>query len=603
MHAHLESLDDLSIKQEECQALPNERTEAWFCNKSDSDVHPVHATHRRHVETRCTRIIDTHMEDFFKVHKPPLLIQLGGAGVILIFKYSSLACDGTLPILDSLRSDSHRASLQLDLTTMWSFGDLPIEIILEFIEFVSVSNKRTYRPPLIWTWLVHHKCSKRPHQQRYSLWITPRLKRSQCPCHPCPIFRTPPWLWRYKSRHRTRLHALSKDYHCACHTLDPCLWQHEKAVLSHSEIVFGPERWKDRGCWDEEGCYWEYFWRHLGIENPSNCLASLIHYRAPHLPYQQANLLILRYAYVVGYDPEPLAREIFRALATLPSFQGFDRLDILGALPSSFPLQLLSNLTILKVFWFFEKPVYLLPKVASLFARCPNLSEVSLKSGEASSDARFNLICTELSRVEIPSRIKRLETHGVVVTSNDIRSIVQHLRHLEFLGITNNRTKDDASTALGSICDTLRQHAIYLKGISVDVIPDPLFLSYLTSFSGLVDLKIFVMLPPEEDCSRIISDQIYREILPKHRETLEILQLRSLMPGALWSTIPTDDQLSGLLRCQQLKKLEVSHGMKPGQLQWNGTNIFVCLAPLLCQISYVMCLLFRMSGSKLGYNS
>ncbi len=281
------------------------------------------------------------------------------------------------------------------------------------------------------------------------------------------------------------------------------------------------------------------------------------------------------------YDPEQLAREIFRALATLPHFQGFDHLGLMGVLSSPFPLQLLSNLTIFKVVWLREKNAYLFPQIASLLTRCPDLSEVSLTGG-GSSDACFNEIFAEISGVEILLRIRRLETHGVVVTSNDIKSIAQHLRHLEFLGITNNRTKD-ASATLGSICDTLRQHDIYLKGISIDVTPDPLFLSYLTSYSGLIDLKIFVLSSPEEDRSRIITDQIYREILPKHQETLENLKLHSIMPGALWSTFPTNDQLSGLRRCQRLKKLAVSQGMNPEQLQWNGTNVFVRLAPLLHQ--------------------
>ncbi len=239
------------------------------------------------------------------------------------------------------------------------------------------------------------------------------------------------------------------------------------------------------------------------------------------------------------------------------------------------------NLITVKVLWSSERPErdHLLSEIASLLVRCPDLSTVDL-SGKLlpiGGVATLSKLFAEVSKMESPLGIKTLGTSGVMVTPNDMNKLAQHLRCLEFLAITYNPSKDP-STTLCSICSTLQQHEIYLKGISMDIAPDPLLLSYLTSYSSLTHLRIRLEIPPAN--SSKLADQVYREILPHHRDTLELLELSSVRPGALWSTFPTDEQLSGLKQCHLLKELEVTHGTKAEQLQWNETTIFVCLSLL-----------------------
>lgn len=278
--------------------------------------------------------------------------------------------------------------------------------------------------------------------------------------------------------------------------------------------------------------------------------------------------------YSPQHDPEQLAIGVIRALGTLPLIESFDNLRIFSNPPSSFTLKPISNLTTLRVHWSWDNFNNCLPEIASLLARCPQLTEVYLRSESYSTDnpdTSLNDIFAEVNKSERVLKLKTLRLCGVVVDPDDFEAHVRHFRDLTFLGITNN-SSSKAYTAFGATCNILQQrNDIYLKGIVTDLSGDPLLLSYLSSYSGLTQLCLG--LQDSKDDFDVVN-QIYTQILPKHSKTLEHLQLGSVR-SQIWCQIPTEEQIAGLVKCQQLKVLKVRSFVDERRLKQHDGTIFV----------------------------
>jgi hypothetical protein len=278
--------------------------------------------------------------------------------------------------------------------------------------------------------------------------------------------------------------------------------------------------------------------------------------------------------YSPQHDPEQLAVGVIRALGTLSSIDSFENLRIFSNPPSSFTLKSISNLTTFRMHWSWDSHNSCLPEIASLLARCPQLTEVYLRSESYSTDTQdtaLHDIFAEVGKSETILKLKKLELSGVVVNPNDFEAHVQHLRDLTFLGITNNPSSK-ALTAFGTTCNILQKHNdVYLKGVVTDLSGDPLLLSYLSSYSGLTKLCLGLQ-DNKEDF--IVVNRIYTQILPIHSKTLEYVELGSVRSSS-WCQLPTKEQLAGLVKCQHLRVLKVRSIADPERLMQNDGTIFV----------------------------
>ncbi|KAF9450776.1 hypothetical protein P691DRAFT_809469 [Macrolepiota fuliginosa MF-IS2] len=67
-------------------------------------------------------------------------------------------------------------------------------------------------------------------------------------------------------------------------------------------------------------------------------------------------------------------------------------------------------------------------------------------------------------------------------------------------------------------------------------------------------------------------EKVYTQVLPKHRETLEHLQLGHFFERLVWYDLPTEMQFAELVKCQKLWSLRVHLAIKAGD----------DLTPLVC---------------------
>jgi hypothetical protein len=143
-------------------------------------------------------------------------------------------------------------------------------------------------------------------------------------------------------------------------------------------------------------------------------------------------------------------------------------------------------------------------------------------------------------------QLNELQVNGIDVRPGDIRAQARHLKHLSGLEIGNNPSPT-AAEDFGSICDHLwREQGILLKRVSTDVSRDPLFLSYLDSYSELTKLCF--------GRKEVVGDGVYLKFLLRHAETLVEYQVQA---GGPWNGFISEVQRAGLLSCQRLRILRV----------------------------------------------
>ncbi|XP_006458567.1 hypothetical protein AGABI2DRAFT_115597 [Agaricus bisporus var. bisporus H97] len=247
-------------------------------------------------------------------------------------------------------------------------------------------------------------------------------------------------------------------------------------------------------------------------------------------------------------DLEEITIDVMRALGKLPSFQGFEYLRIhIQSLPY-LSLKPLSNLTIFRTHWGWRIPAHLLPEVVSLLSRCPELTELSLGGNSIRQNLGLHEVFSEISKLENPWELKKLELRCVAVTPDDFSACIHHFKHLTSLGIYGT------PTTFGGICDILQKNKITLKDVSTDYQDDPLLFRYLSSYSGLTSLQLKV---PKYYRNQWVTprptlvNEVYLRVIPNHTETLQHLELG-------WIGFPTKEELAVLLKCQRLTILQVS---------------------------------------------
>ncbi|EKM83094.1 hypothetical protein AGABI1DRAFT_104848 [Agaricus bisporus var. burnettii JB137-S8] len=247
-------------------------------------------------------------------------------------------------------------------------------------------------------------------------------------------------------------------------------------------------------------------------------------------------------------DLEEITIDVIHALSKLPSFQGFEYLRFhIQSLPY-LSLKPLSNLTIFRTHWDWKLPARLLPEVASLLSRCPELTELSLGGNFIHQNLDLHEVFSEICKLENPWELKKLELRCVAVTPDDFSACIHHFKHLTSLGIYGT------PRTFGGICDILQKNKITLKDVSTDHPDDPLFFHYLSSYSGLTSLELKI---PVRDRYQWVTpyptflNELYMRVVRNHAETLEHLKLE-------WIGLPTKEELAELLKCQRLTILQVS---------------------------------------------
>lgn len=204
----------------------------------------------------------------------------------------------------------------------------------------------------------------------------------------------------------------------------------------------------------------------------------------------------------------------------------------------------------------------------SLLTRCPNLSCFHLY-GDSSSHLTDLFAQVNNSGQMLP--LRTLSLFKVSITTDDIRNNIQHFQGLESLTICRNSESHVATTA-GEICTTLSRHNVFLKRLKTDIVDDPL-LDYLASYSDIRDLELSVTYRPL-DSSPVPVDRFYEQILPRHRKTLEKLELGSSFPSA-WTRLPSESHLGEIVKCQRLRMLKVYIELSRDELERDDTTTCV----------------------------
>jgi hypothetical protein len=181
--------------------------------------------------------------------------------------------------------------------------------------------------------------------------------------------------------------------------------------------------------------------------------------------------------------------------------------------------------------------------IASFLARCPDLSKLYLSNDSSSLHELF----AQAGKMEREWKLTEFQLNEVEVRSDDIKAQTRHFRNLTCLEIRNNPSPT-AAEDFGAICDNLwREQGVLLKSVSTDYSQDPLLLSYLDSYSGLMKLCF--------GKKKALENDAYMRILPRHAETLEQYQLYA---GPTWCGFISEVQRAGLSQCRRLRTLWVS---------------------------------------------
>jgi hypothetical protein len=206
-------------------------------------------------------------------------------------------------------------------------------------------------------------------------------------------------------------------------------------------------------------------------------------------------------------------------------------------------------------------PSRFIEEIGSLIARCPSLVTAAFESSLPDLSAEAEAVCLSdifcvANRLGLILPLKRLELKGVAVTPDQVRAVLQQLRHIQFLGISRNPSKY-ATTVFGEICNVLKKEGIFLKVILTDVVKDVKLLIFLASNPGLQEL----ILRPihSSDNSMELVERIYTVILPRQRETLQVLKIGSFAAPRAWVTFPRAEWLNEVAKCQKLRKLQVHY--------------------------------------------
>ncbi|KAF7777595.1 hypothetical protein Agabi119p4_3667 [Agaricus bisporus var. burnettii] len=404
---------------------------------------------------------------------------------------------------------------------MAGLQDLPVEIILEIVNFTSTVSLTGYR------FGFKELCDLRLVSQHYNNIISPIL------------FSTLRLEFRDADNHQpsapnyTRCQEIIK----ALATRSTTVFGHTKKLYLSTAILYSAER-----------------------EDISAARASLSDNIFDAMRGLKS-LRTLHWKLDLSLDPEEVTAKIIHGLGTLSSFRGFEDLRIRFSSPfheaPSFILKPLSKLTVFRAYWEWRRPEQAIPEFASLLSRCPELTELSFHSDLTRENHTLHEIFSEVGKQENPWKLKKLELRGVTVTPGDISACIHHFKHLTSLGIYGT------SRTFGGICDILHQNKIALKDVSTDHPDDPLFFHYLSSYSGLTSLQLKV--PPEsyhdnEVAHATFLDELFMQVIPNHAEALEYLELE-------WFGLPTTEGLAGLIKCQKLKKLQVSFDISNEALQ------------------------------------
>ncbi|KAF9038046.1 hypothetical protein BJ165DRAFT_1531939 [Panaeolus papilionaceus] len=299
-------------------------------------------------------------------------------------------------------------------------------------------------------------------------------------------------------------------------------------------------------------------------------------------------------------DPEWAKSVVMDALASLPHLSSL-KISLGGGSAASLRLEQLTNLRHIVITG--SCPFYrelIIPGLRTLIHNSPNLQTLDVDSGTYRVDTEtctLHDLLTDIThdsdtgnessstskasnhsstpQVFAPLSLERLALRGWCVRLDEYT--LPHLRFLKSLSLyetlhphkdISNDLSDDARISLvervtpysstpSEIFESLRESSIRISSLSTDAVC-PSLLTYLSSYSGLKKLVLTGADGPSgtKEESERLAETFYVEVLPLHRNTLEVLVIEPRFEGG-WCFNSRNKETIGELKNLKSLKLAV----------------------------------------------
>ncbi|KAL0068477.1 hypothetical protein AAF712_004555 [Marasmius tenuissimus] len=193
-----------------------------------------------------------------------------------------------------------------------------------------------------------------------------------------------------------------------------------------------------------------------------------------------------------------------------------------------------------------------------MFANNPGLITLNLSPWHAGSDHRcsFRLLFGDVTEDTPPRRLEYLHLHGWFVTLPPLA--ILHFRNLQSL------TLPYVANRYVALWGVFQREGIHLRDIEMGNVGDEV-LDYLESYSGLETLHIKgPEAMPVEEIGRL-SGRFYKEALPRHAESLCLLNISMVMDSPFSIGL---DNATAFSRLKNLETLDVqlrNSDIRPGE--------------------------------------
>lgn len=234
--------------------------------------------------------------------------------------------------------------------------------------------------------------------------------------------------------------------------------------------------------------------------------------------------------------------------------------------------------------------------VTDMIRRCPGLRRVGITTwrwGPGLSIAPPEIPPMDLGRL-FPANYRSRVTH-LSLAKDCFTVSSSSIRFLGFLSHLHIRNTHNVSP---SFWGALQSEGVELKSLATYPLTPPV-VAYLTSYSGLIDLRLI-----HSKTSNGVADDLSRDfffnVLPCHQATLQHLYFGPHLPFRIWSI--TEEHLDPILSCHLLKTLHLlfrhpSEYPFGERLKTNGVQStpFISLYTLLSRITASLPVLQRLT--------
>jgi hypothetical protein len=222
-------------------------------------------------------------------------------------------------------------------------------------------------------------------------------------------------------------------------------------------------------------------------------------------------------------EPEWLANAIIQTVASLPSLSEFT-IDYSFYYIDEIPtLHLRKNLTKLTVHGSGDRFAKIVPGIAQTLARSPDIKHLEVHNHYSwlTRTALHDFFSDIPANTSLP--LQHIGLSGIRMYPN--ASITRHLR-----GLTSLFVDEKYAHSTKGIWQALQTEGIQLAHLRTVDLNDAL-LQFLSSYQGLRDLRLDFVSGKDDDDSDRLAEIFFKDVLPQHADSLEILHIGAAYEG------------------------------------------------------------------------